>query len=56
MELLTQFHQRVTIGRTRTYKDMQYMKRVEEFEHDAQPSQTHQFIAKKVIKKINKKM
>ena len=32
------------------------MKRIAEFKYDAQPSQTHHFIAKGSIKKINKKM
>ena len=48
---LTQFHKRVAIGRTRIYKDKQYMKRIQEFKCDAQPSQTHHFIAKEFIKK-----
>ena len=52
---LTHFHLRVAIGRTRSYKDKQYMKRIKEFKYDAQPEQKHHFIAKEFIKKINKK-
>ena len=44
--------QRVSIGRTRRYKDKQYMQRMGEFKYDAQPEQKHHFIAKEFIKKI----
>ena len=46
---LTQFHQRVAIGRTRSYKDKQYMQRIEEFKYDAQLEQKHHFITKEFI-------
>ena len=39
-----------------SYKDKQYMQRIEEFKYDAQPSQKLHFIAKEFIKKINKKI
>ena len=39
-----------------SYKDKQYMQRIEEFKYDAQPSQTHHFIAKEFIKNIDKKI
>ena len=53
---LTQFHQRVAIDRTRSYKDKQHMQRIEDFNHDAQPKQKHHFIANEFIKKINQKI
>ena len=52
---LTQFHQRVAIGRTRIYKDKQFMQRIEDFKYDAQLDQKHNFIAEEFIRKINKK-
>ena len=52
---LTQFHERVAVGRTRIFKDKQYMQRIKDFKHDAQLDQKHHYIAEEFIRKINKK-
>ena len=47
---LTQFHQRVAIGRTRIDKDKKYLQRTEE-----PRKQKHHFTAEEFMRKINKK-